>query len=85
VVLADQIKHVMDHHLLELIRETYGESHRMPPERVEIGRASAAAAGAEEARRPFPSGVPAEFSAVSLPLNAPTEHHSEQEDYLWGV
>ena len=85
VVLADQIKHVMDHHLLELIRESYGESHRMPPGRVETERASAAAAGAEEARRSFPPGVPSEFSAVSLPVNPPTDHHSEQEDYLWGV
>ena len=34
VVLADQIKHVHDHHLLELIREAYGETHRIPPGRV---------------------------------------------------
>jgi 2-isopropylmalate synthase len=85
VVLADQIKHVMDHHLLELIRETYGETHRMPPGRVEAERASAAAAGAEEARKPFPAGVPSEFSAVSLPVNPQADHHSDQEDYLWGV
>ncbi|MBV9180145.1 MAG: 2-isopropylmalate synthase [Acidobacteria bacterium] len=85
VVLADQIKHVLDHHLLELIRETYGESHRMPPSRVESERASAVAAGAEEGRKLFPTGVSSEFSAVSLPVNSGSEHHSEQEDYLWGV
>ena len=80
VVLADEIKHVHDHHLLELIREA-GEGHRIPPGRVESERA-AAAAGAEE-RRIFPAGVPAEFSAASLPANP--ESQPEQEDYLWGV
>src|SRR6185369_13951667 len=85
VVLADEIKHVHDHHLLELIRESDGESHRIPPSRVPAERAEAVAAGAEEARRLFPAGVPSEFSAVSLPANAVPDHHSEQEDYLWGV
>jgi 2-isopropylmalate synthase len=85
VVLADQIKNVHDHHLLELIREAYGESHRIPPGRVGSAHAAAAAAGAEEPRRLFPGGVPSDFSAVSLPANASPDHHSEQEDYLWGV
>ena len=83
VVLADEIKHVHDHHLLELIRETGTDGHRIPPGRVESERAAAVAAGAEEARRMFPGGVPAEFSAASLPANP--EHQPEQEDYLWGV
>src|SRR5205823_7045361 len=83
VVLADEIKHVHDHHLLELIRETRTDGHRIPPGRVESERAAAVAAGAEEARRMFPGGVPAEFSAASLPANP--EHQPEQEDYLWGV
>jgi 2-isopropylmalate synthase len=85
VVLADQIKHVHDHHILELIRETYGESHRIPPARVEAERAEAVAAGAEDAHRLFPGGVPSDFSAVSLPTTPAVEHQSEQEDYLWGV
>ena len=85
VVLADEIKNVHDHHLLELIRDAYGESHRIPPGRVGSGQAAAAAAGAEEPRRLFPGGVPSDFSAVSLPANATPDHHSEQEDYLWGV
>ncbi|HKW18678.1 MAG TPA: 2-isopropylmalate synthase [Terriglobales bacterium] len=85
VVLADQIKNVHDHHLLELIRETYGESHRMPPSRVEAQQASAVAAGAEDApRKPFP-GTPADFSVVSLTGVPGSEQLSEQEDYLWGV
>jgi 2-isopropylmalate synthase len=85
VVLADQIKHVLDHHLLELIRETYGETHRISGPRAGSEIAAAVAAGAEEARRPFPAGVPAEFSAASLPLSPGAEHLADQEDYLWGV
>src|SRR6266481_4409377 len=55
VVLADQIKQVHDHHLLGLIRETYGEAHRIPPGRVEAESAVAAAANAEgQGRRLFP-------------------------------
>ncbi|PYV79067.1 MAG: 2-isopropylmalate synthase, partial [Acidobacteria bacterium] len=61
VVLADQIKHVHDHHLLGLIHEAYGESHRIPPGRVEAERAEAMAAGAEESRRLFPA-VLSDFS-----------------------
>ena len=81
VVLADEIKHVHDHHLLELIREAGTEGHRIPPSRVEAGHAAAAAVGDE--RRMFPAGIPAEFSAASLPANP--EAQPEQEDYLWGV
>ena len=84
VVLADQIKHVHDHHLLGLIHEAYGESHRIPPGRVEAEHAEAVAAGAEDSRRLFPA-VLSDFSAVSLPANAVPDHHAEQEDYLWGV
>jgi 2-isopropylmalate synthase len=84
VVLADQIKHVHDHHLLGLIQETQSESHRIPPGRVGE-HAEAVAAGAEEARRIFPAGVPSDFSAVSLPANPPSEHLPDPEDYLWGV
>ncbi len=84
VVLADQIKHVHDHHLLGLIQETQSESHRIPPGRVGE-HAEAVAAGAEESRRIFPAGVPSDFSAVSLPANPAAEHLPDQEDYLWGV
>jgi 2-isopropylmalate synthase len=83
VVLADEIKHVHDHHLLELIREAGTDGHRIPPGRASSEQAVAAAAGAEESRRLFPGGVPAEFSAATLPANP--EHQPEQEDYLWGV
>ena len=83
VVLADQIKNVHDHHLLELIREVDGESHRIPPGRVEAEVAAAAAAGAEH-RRLFPGAIPTELSAASLPVHG-SEHQPDQEDYLWGV
>ncbi|HEX7894397.1 MAG TPA: hypothetical protein VF447_09425, partial [Terriglobales bacterium] len=81
VVLADEIKHVHDHHLLALIRETYGEDHRIPPARVEIERSTAAAVGDD--RRGFPGSVN-DFSAASLPPT-PGPEQPEQEDYLWGV
>src|SRR5437899_9271860 len=84
VILADKIKHVHDHHLLGLIQESYGEGHRIPPGRVEAERAAAVAAGAEETRRLFPA-VPSDLSAVSLPISPASDHHSDQEDYLWGV
>jgi len=83
VVLADEIKHVHDHHILELIRENDGEAHRIPPGRVEAAQLAAAAAAGAEEHRLFPAGVPAEFSAVPLPANS--ENLPEQEDYLWGV
>jgi 2-isopropylmalate synthase len=85
VVLADQIKTVHDHHLLELVREADGESHRIPPGRVESEQASAVAAGAEEApRKLFPVG-PSDFSVIGLTSVPASEHLAEQEDYLWGV
>jgi 2-isopropylmalate synthase len=85
VVLADEIKHVHDHHLLELIRETMDGAQRIPPSRVESEQAAAAAAGAEEPpRKPFPA-TPSDFSVVGLTSIPASEHLSEQEDYLWGV
>jgi 2-isopropylmalate synthase len=84
VVLADEVKHVHDHQLLALIREAYGEEHRIPPGRVEAERAKAAVGG-DESRRIYPGGVPTDYSAASLPPTPPVEHQTEQEDYLWGV
>ena len=83
VILADEIKHVHDHHLLALIRETYGEEHRMPPARVEAEHAAAAAVG--DHHHGFPGGASHDYSAANLPPTPGPEHHSEQEDYLWGV
>src|SRR5437868_7275550 len=89
VLLADQIKNVQDHHLLQLIRETCGQSQRIPPAHVEeIATAMAAAAGQgriPEMYSPKPIAVPNDFPAHELPRNSMAEHHCEQEDYLWGV
>jgi 2-isopropylmalate synthase len=85
VVLADEIKTVHDHHLLGLVREAYGESHRIPPGRVEPTNAAAVAAGAEEApRKPYPA-APSDSSMIGLTRVSTSEHLAEQEDYLWGV
>jgi 2-isopropylmalate synthase len=87
VVLADQIKHVADHHLLDLIRES-GVSAAPGASTVEKPHSSAAAASAaarEPFEKPFPASASADFSAASLPLGPAVEHHPEQDDYLWGV
>ena len=77
VVLADKIKHVQDHHLLELIQHTQGSSRRIPPAHADA-RASSAAAAVGSRSITFPE-------PPSTPLPLPSEHHGEQEDYLWGV
>jgi len=81
VVLADQIKHVEDHHLLELVRETRNESPRIPPSQVEPLAAVIAAAVAR-AERGFPAS---EVRGLEVQLSSVHEHPSDQEDYLWGV
>src|SRR5882724_7355898 len=87
VVLADKIKHVEDHHLMELIRETHG-GRRIPPAPVAdlpLAIAAAAGSGRDYPQKPLSFPLPAEFSPSGMPVNPMTEHHSEQEDYLWGV
>jgi 2-isopropylmalate synthase len=87
VVLADQIKHVADHHLLDLIRETHLDGGRVPPAQEKptdtaLAASAKASSGEEPVRKPFPAS---DFSVASLPLNPMAEHHNEQDDYLWGV
>src|SRR2546426_5080775 len=84
VRLADKIKHVEDHHLLELIRDTHKPSTSATPliEPLAAAIAAAASAGAQEPPKPVP--IAAQTSAF-VPLSASAEHHPEQEDYLWGV
>ena len=91
VRLADKIKHVEDHHLLELIRDTHKPAASATPLFEPIAAAAAAASvgvssaelSSAEAAKAFPPATqPNEFA---LPLSIPAEHHHEQEDYLWGV
>jgi 2-isopropylmalate synthase len=90
VVLADKIKSVDDHHLLQLIRET--KSGRIPPSHVEavpIAIAASAVSGHSSAMhqsntKAQPSAVSSERRASELPLHSPLPEHHE-EDYLWGV
>jgi 2-isopropylmalate synthase len=89
VVLADKIKNVEDHHLLQLIREAKDQAVRMPPAHVEtVPLAIAASAASGNTNRPiakpFPVPRPADRKSVELPLHPMAEHHNE-EDYLWGV
>jgi 2-isopropylmalate synthase len=79
VRLADKIKHVEDHHLLELIRETHKPSSSATPLIDPIPAAIAASANPQEASRPVPP------NSLGLSVSVPSEHHPEQEDYLWGV
>ncbi|MFZ0288025.1 MAG: 2-isopropylmalate synthase [Candidatus Sulfotelmatobacter sp.] len=84
VRLADKIKHVEDHHLLELIRETHKPAASATPlfEPIPTAVAAAASASAQESQR-FPL-VP-QPNAFGLPLPVPADQHHDQEDYLWGV
>ena len=89
IVLADQIKNVEDHHLMQLIRDTKGV--RIGPGHVEaVSLAVAASVGGHGiAQRPAigKTGLHAhsnERKPSELPLHPAGEHHHE-EDYLWGV
>jgi hypothetical protein len=92
VVLADQIKQVEDHHLLELIGAneqdgSAGEDGQLKP----LPRAVAAGAGARSDRGREHSqlmlSIPPPTGPVlaSLAMNPVAERHADQEDYLWGV
>jgi 2-isopropylmalate synthase len=94
VVLADQIKHVADHHLLDLIRDTRLSplaSAGTTPSGVRESAAQAAAnsaktgLGMSDGQKAFPAPPASDISAATLPSPVPTEHPSEQDDYLWGV
>jgi 2-isopropylmalate synthase len=83
VRLADKIKHVEDHHLMELIRDTHKPAGSATPLIEPIPTAVAAAVSMPEAAKPFPMAT--EANAFGVPAGAHAEHHPEQEDYLWGV
>ncbi len=85
VRLADKIKHVEDHHLLELIRDTHKPAASATPlfEPLPSAVAAAAKVAAQEPPRPFP--LAPQTNAFGLPLPIAGEQPHDQEDYLWGV
>jgi 2-isopropylmalate synthase len=87
VRLADKIKHVEDHHLLELIRDTHKPAASATPlfEPLTTAVAAAASAPAPETLRPFPMARQTNAFGASLPIPADQPHDQQQEDYLWGV
>jgi 2-isopropylmalate synthase len=89
VALADRIKHVEDHHLLELVGSIKLPAQRVLTTEVKARTiAAAASSGNNDHSHPHPpSAFPpaAEISLSSVALNLIPEHHGEQEDYLWGV
>ncbi|HEV7432455.1 MAG TPA: 2-isopropylmalate synthase [Steroidobacteraceae bacterium] len=78
VVLADKIKHVEEHHLLDLIKETRNSTLRISSVKV----ATPVAAGLSFYQEASPTSLATE---CNLPLHSVADHHGEQEDYLWGV
>jgi 2-isopropylmalate synthase len=81
VRLADKIKKVEDHHLLELIRDTHKPAASATPLFEPLPMAVAAAAGASAAEPLLPFPMASQTNAFGVPLPIPTD----QEDYLWGV
>jgi 2-isopropylmalate synthase len=78
VVLADKIKHVEEHHLLDLVEETRNSALRISSVKV----ATSVAAGLSFYQKASPTSHATE---CNLPLHSVADHHAEQEDYLWGV
>jgi 2-isopropylmalate synthase len=92
VRLADKIKHVEDHHLLELIRDTHKPSGSATPLIEKIVPPQAAVVNAPvvepvpEPVKPFPVGPQTNAFGVPLPVHGDAHHEqTQQEDYLWGV
>ena len=76
VVLADKIKHVEEHHLLELIPQARGVARSVPTPHAD------AVAPQSRFSKPLPASPAME---LNIALHPPAEHHADQEDYLWGV
>jgi len=95
VRLADKIKHVEDHHLLELIRDTHKPAASATPLIDPIPAEKAATVNVPtpsvpvpepEPTRPFPVVPSTNAFGVPLPSHADPHHEQQQqEDYLWGV
>jgi 2-isopropylmalate synthase len=94
VRLADKIKHVEDHHLLELIRDTHKPSgsatpliEKIVPTQAAVVNAPAPELAPEPAlEKPFPVGPQTNAFGVPIPVHGDAHHEqTQQEDYLWGV
>ncbi len=81
VHLADKIKHVEDHHLLELIRET----HKPAASAAAAADALPAILASRRAERSPAFQVAVDTNPFGVPMPVASEHHHEQDDYLWGV
>jgi 2-isopropylmalate synthase len=81
VRLADKIKHVEDHHLLELIRETHKPAASATPLVEPLPLAVAVIA--QESHKQ--AAAASQTNPFGVPLPQAIEQHHEQEDYLWGV
>ena len=96
VRLADKIKHVEDHHLLELIRDTHKPSGSATPLIEKLVPPKAAAVNAPpptaelepepEPMKAFPIGPHTNAFGAPVPVHSDSHHEqTQQEDYLWGV
>jgi len=94
VVLADQIKQVEDHHLVELIaivqegRATAADDRpHLKPIPHAVPGLTAARSGGGHAPSKLLLSMPVSTGAgiAGLAMNPIKEHYGDQEDYLWGV
>jgi 2-isopropylmalate synthase len=92
VVLADQIKQVEDHHLLELIAAvqkggTADDHVQLKPRPVAVAAVAGARSesGREHSQLLLSMPPPTSSLLTSLALNPVAEPRADQEDYLWGV
>ncbi len=89
VRLADKIKHVEDHHLLELIRDTHKPTMSATPliePVIDATNAAVVSAPSAESESAFAAAAETNPFGVPIPANAETQHEqTQQEDYLWGV
>jgi 2-isopropylmalate synthase len=90
VVLADQIKQVEDHHLVELIatvHKTVADDRTQSepiPLRI-LALATTPEKTREHSKRLAPIARPGSAGLETLPMNSIAERHGDGEDYLWGV
>ncbi len=91
VVLADQIKQVEDHHLVELIATVHKTvaDDRMQSEPIPLvapaWRLTRPDRVREHSKRLVPMPRSGGNGLETLPLNPIAERHGDAEDYLWGV